>query len=176
MKTLLKNRRTYRNRIGTLDNKYDMVKEEDKDEESDLNGDDNNNEGNNTDNGANINNGNNTDDGNNTDSWEDMYQTEKAKDFSSDEDDSGVPEGVGEDEGNGAGVGGSKGGGGVEDGSRGVSGRKDNEGSIGTKRKNQDDKPAAKAKRMKKGSEGHQAANKSTKKALPKTRSGKKKD
>lgn len=168
MKTLLKNRRTYRNRIGTLDDNYDMVKEEDEDEESDLNGDDNNNEGNNTDNGAN------TDDENNTDSWEDMYQTEKAKDFGGDEDDSGGPEGVDEDEGNGAGVGGSKGG--VEDGSRGVSGRKDDEGSIGTKRKNQDDEPAAKAKRTKKGSEGHQAATKSTKKALPKTRSGKKKD
>ena len=100
----------------------------------------------------------------------------EGKGFCSDEDDSGVPEGVSEDEGNGAGVGGSKGGGGVEDGSCGVFGRKDDEGSIGTKRKNQDDEPAAKEKRTKKGSEGHQVATKSMKKALPQTRSGKKKD
>jgi len=66
MKTLLKNRRTYRNRIGTLDDEQDMMKkEENEDEEGDHEGSNRDGEG--------SNNG----EGNKSDSWDDMYEAYK---------------------------------------------------------------------------------------------------
>jgi hypothetical protein len=179
MKTLLKNRRTYRNRIGTPDDEHDTMKKKEGEDE-----------------------------GNNTDSWEDMYQADKERRLGADEEDNGEDGGQDkgedgadnedEDEDANPNISGSRGGGGDEDGSgdgdedgsgdgdedgsedgdennrkerngsRGVSGRKDNEGRNVMKRKNQDDEPVTRAKRTK-GNVGHggrQAATKPMKKAL----------
>jgi hypothetical protein len=184
MKTLLKNRRTYRNRIGTLDDEYDTMKKEE-DEEGDHNGNNNNDEGNN---GKTIptvrrrctrpRRGNILAMRTTTTRMRVMKMrvgTVQAfvaarvvvvrTRMGTATIGSRGEGGGGDEDGNG---------GTVTNGSRGVSGRKNNEGRIRMKRKKQDDEPAARAKRMKKGSGGDQVATKSTKKAKPKKKSGKK--
>ena len=188
MKTLVKNRRTYRNRIGTLVDDHVTMKREESDNDND-------------------------EEGNNTDSWDDMYQADKERDFgidkggngedgdenkgadgkdSIDEDDN-VEDGDenkgadNEDEDANLDISGSRDGGANEgvnedgdrnnrkesNGGRGVSGRKDDEGRDGMKRKNRDDGPVTRAKRSKPNvSGGHQVATQPTKKIQQK-KSGK---
>ena len=191
MKTLLKNRRTYRNRIGT--DEYDTVKKEGSEDEK---GDH---------------------DENDTDNWDDMYKADKERRSSIDEsdngedggeakgnngDDDGIDEednGEDGDEDKGADNGdedanldisGSRDGdgdeGGSEDedrnngkesnGSRGVSGRKVDEGRDGMKRKNRDDEPVTRVKKAKRDASGsHQVATQ-PKKKIPLRKKGKKSD
>ena len=182
MKTLLKNRRTYRNRIGTInDDDYDKIKKEGSDDDK---GDQERSEDEKGD-----------QEGNDTDSWEEMYQADKRRsgvDESDNEDggeakgDDGDDDGIDEEEDNGKDgdddkgadngdedanqdIGDSGDEGGSEDGdrdkgkesngSRGVSGRKVDEGRNRMKRKSRDDEPVTRAKRTKQEvSGGHQAA------------------
>jgi hypothetical protein len=219
MKTLLKNRRSYRKRLGSLDDEQEMMKKEDS-EKSDYDGNNNDHDGNNSDNDGNNsdNDGNNGDnDGNNGDNdgmvsdWEDMYMTLR-KEIGNDEDDNGEDEDDnGEDEddngedgcedeaaiindsGDGDGNGADVNGGDMDEdgngrkeinGSHGEFGGKDYEGrnGAGMKRKLkafEDDEPAtaSKTKRTKTdGSRDHQAATQSTKKTLPKRKSGRKRN
>ena len=168
MKTLLKNRRIYRSQIGTADDNYNTVKKEgSEDEKGDHKGSD-------------------------SDSWDNMYQADKERRSGIDESDNG--EDGGEAKGNDSDDGidgednsedgdedmGADNGdeGGSEDGkesngSCGVSGRKVDEGK---KRKNRDDEPVTRVKRMKRDvSGGHQAAIQPRKKLLLRKK-GKKSD
>lgn len=182
MKTLLKNRRTYRNRIGTI-NDYDKIKKEGSDDEK---GDQERSEESEDEKGD--------QEGNDTDSWEEMYQAHKRRSGvdesdnkdggeakGDDGDDDGIDEednGKNGDDDKGADngdedanrdIGDSGDEGGSEDGdrdngkesngSRGVSGRKVDEGRNGMKRKCRDDEPVTRAKRTKQEvSGGHQVA------------------
>jgi hypothetical protein len=125
------------------------------------------------------------DDGNSEDGGED--KGERGAD-NEDEDERGA-DNEDEDEGNHLDISGSRNGGGDEggsedgdgnnrkesNGSRGVSGRKDDEGRKRMKRKNQDDEPAARAKRTKRDvSGGHQAVTQPTKRAPSKRGQAKK--
>ena len=178
MKTLLKNRRTYRNRIGAPDDDHATMKNEGSDDEDPH-------------------------DGNNTDSWDEMYQTDKEGDNGEDKGDNvedgdeeggdGIKDG---DEEGGADnedevnleISGSRDGGGDEGGSEdgdrnngkegygscSVSGRKDDEGRNGMKRKNRDDEPVTRAKRTKRDVSGGHQATQPMKKLLLRKKSGKK--
>ena len=178
MKTLLKNRRTYRNRIGAPDDDHATMKNEGSDDEDPH-------------------------DGNNTDSWDEMYQTDKEGDNGEDKGDNvedgdeeggdGIKDG---DEEGGADnedevnleISGSREGGGDEGGSEdgdrnngkegygscSVSGRKDDEGRNGMKRKNRDDEPVTRAKRTKRDVSGGHQATQPMKKLLLRKKSGKK--
>jgi hypothetical protein len=198
MKTLLKNRRTYRNRIG-VDEHDMMMKVESDDEEGSHeqnNGDD---EGDNSGDEE----GNNIGDGDGYDSWDDMYQAALRVGINEDNEDGGEDKGengansedgdedggenMAENAADNEDGGGGEGGGENRDennetesnGRRGVSGRKDDKGGNGMKRKNQNDEPtmAIRAKRSKRDvSRGHQVAAQPTKKAQPKKNSGKKKN
>lgn len=179
MKTLLKNRRTYRNRIGTVDDDNDTIKKEGSEDEKDH-------------------------EGNDTDSWEDMYKADKERHPNTDEsdndedggepkgDDDGIDEetnGEDEDEDKGADNGDedanlditdSRDGDGDEgkksNGSGCASGGKDDEGRSGVKRKNRDDVPVTRAKKTKQDiGGGHQAATQSKKNIPAATQSKKNK-
>jgi len=182
MKTLLKNRRTYRNRIGTLDYMHDKKNEESEDGEGD-------NEINNSDNE-----GSNGGEGNDTDSWDDMYQADKEARLGEDEgeggEDKGEKGGDNEDEDedmNRVGISGRNGDeGGSEDGdgsnrkegnsSCGVSGRKDDEGRNGKKRMNEENERDTRSKRTKIDVNGRRQAGAQPMKIAPPSRkkSGKK--
>ena len=83
MKTLIKNRRCYRSRIGTFDKEQEIKKEESQDEESDQEG-------------SNVDDGNNGySDGNNGDDWDDMYMPEKKGDEDNNGRDGGEDNGAG---------------------------------------------------------------------------------
>ena len=179
MKTLLKNRRTYRNRIGAPDDDHATMKNEGSDDEDPH-------------------------DGNNTDSWDEMYQTDKEGDNGEDKGDNvedgdeeggdGIKDG---DEERGVDneedevkleISGSRDGGGDEGGSEdgdrnngkegygscSVSGRKDDEGRNRMKRKNRDDEPVTRAKRTKRDVSGGHQATQLMKKLLLRKKSGKK--
>ena len=191
MKTLLKNQRTYRNRIGV--DEHDMIMKVESDDEGGSheknNGDD---EGNNNgdDKGSNIG------DRISYDSWDDIYQAALHVSINEDNEDGGEDKGensansedggenMAENTANNEDGGGGEDGGKNRDenetesnGRRGVSGRKDGKGGNGMKRKNQDGEPATRAKRSKGDvSGGHQAATQPTKKAQPKKNLGKKKN
>ena len=189
MKTLLKNRRTYRNRVGSLDEEQGMVKKEEGDDDDRNNGDDygddygNNgdDDGNNDDDDGNNggDDGNNGDDDGNgdDDDWENMYTAYKEQQHGRDEDD--VAEDNGGDGNEGLEEGEDGNGRRIINGSRGGFGGKAIEGMGrgGTKRKaTQGDEPATatRAKRAKRdGSGSHQVATQPTKKAPLKRNSSK---
>jgi hypothetical protein len=186
MKTLIKNRRCYRNRIGSLDDEQEIKKEEGENEDHD---------------------GNNGDNDENNDDWDDMYVSDKIDvdgdgDGGEDKGNNGEGSGGDEDENSGDFIGGegndgnemsgsrgkedkgNNGAGGGEDEDKnggdksgGEDGRKDNEGRAGLKRKStvtQYEVAATSAKKSKiDGSKGHQEAAQ-LKKKQPKRKSGKK--
>ena len=177
MKTLLKNRRTYRNQIGVSE--HDMMMKVESDDEG---GSHEKNNGDNEGNNNGDNEGSNIGDGIGYDSWDDIYQAVLHVSINEDDDDGG--ENMAENAADNKDGGGGEGGGKNRDenetesnGRCGVSGRKDSKGGNRMKRKNQDDEPATRAKRSKGDvSGGHQAAAQPMKKAQPKKNLGKKKN
>jgi hypothetical protein len=159
LKTLLKNRRSYRSRIGSLDEQDNQIikKEIDGEEGEDGNGGISSDQGgNNSEDNPNNSDGNgsgNEDD----DSWENMYM--RIREAGKDDNGSGdVDEGEDDEDTDG----------------------KDNERGDSTILKRKvDDEPATatRAKKMKlDDSRGHQSATNSTKRTLPKRKAGKKKN
>ena len=167
MKTLLKNRRSYKHRIGSLDDVQHTMKKEESHAEKGIDRD-----GNNDDNGDN--------DENDDDSWDNMYMEHKEKHVDTEEEEEEEGNKDGDDEGGNGGDGSGDedgiGGDGDEDGN----GGKERNGSRQMKRKftvTQDNETAAAArpKRTKRGGSGsHQVASRSTKKPQSKKMSGSK--
>ena len=165
--SLLKNRHTYRNRIGAPDDDHATTKNEGSDDEDAHNG-------------------------SNTDSWDKMYQMDKEGNNGEDKVITLRMEmrkgmrimrrmmrtwklvaagmGVGMRVGVRTGIGTME----RKDGSCSVSGRKDDEGRNGTKRKNRDDEPVTRAKRTKWDVSGGHQATQPMKKLLSRKKSGKK--